>query len=124
MIAMNNEQFESGEFAIQVMARGSFVDTACGKNNFVIEATTIRLNHIALNEWNGSQNHNCRECYEDGPDGDLEWEAHKKERTERFDSWTRKIKNDLGISPDDKGITITQAQAEVFSVVHIWKVTK
>ena len=77
MIIMDNTQFEGNEFALQIIAKGGFIDTGQPDKAYAVEATIIRLNHIALNEWLSSEMFNSRNCYIDGPEGDAEWEAHK-----------------------------------------------
>ena len=66
MLAKNDAQFEEQqkgldvEPTIQIIAKGSVVDAQQGWNHernqavdesFLVETTTIRLNHVALNEW-------------------------------------------------------------------------
>lgn len=59
------KRFEDNEFAFQLMAKGSFVDSGTGNGySYLVEAFTLRLNHIALNAWFSSHTYNCRECYE------------------------------------------------------------
>jgi len=125
MITMNNERFESKEFAIQIISKGAFVDNGTWvDSSYLVEATTIRLNHIALNDWILSECHNCRECYEDGEKGDTQWKAHKTEYEERRKAWKARIIEALKIEidPDRESVCITQAQSEVFTVVHIRKI--
>ncbi len=115
---MKNAKFESNEFVIQLMAKGGFVDNGTGgDDSYLIEAYTIRLNHIALNAWILSEMMNVRECY----DTDEEWEAHKAEYKARREAVNKQIINILGIDPDTGSISITQSQSEVFTVVHIRK---
>lgn len=116
---MTNTKFEGNEFALQVIAKGSFIDNGVGVGTFQVEATTIRLNHIALNAWLLSEMSNTRDCYEDGPEGDAQWEAHKKEWAERRRVWEAKMVEALGIDPKTGSVSITQAQTEVFTVVFI-----
>ncbi len=122
---MDSEVFEGNEFVIQLLAKGSFIDNGTGDgHSYLIEAYTLRLNHVALNAWIMSGTLNCRECYEDGPAGDAEWEAHKAKYAERRKVLKVQITEALGIGEDDGSFSITQAQAEIFTVVHITKVAK
>ena len=107
--------FKSDNFAIEIMAKGSFID-AVASSTFMVEAYTIRLNHIALNEWILSEMMNTRDCY----DTEEEWEEHKAEYKTRRADWIKKIRDALGIDPEATGVSITQAQSEIFTVVHIW----
>lgn len=120
MITMNSEKFEGSEFAIQVIAKGAFVDSGSGGGKvYLIEATTVRMNHVALNAWILSQTYNCRECYETNE----EWEAHKTEYEERRKAVITKIVDALGIDPEKGSVCITQSLSEVFAVVHIQDIT-
>ena len=122
MITMKAEKFESNEFAIQVIAKGAFVDSGSGGGKvYLIETTTVRMNHIALNAWLLSHSLNCRECY----NTDAEWEAHKAEYEERRKAVIAKIKDALGIEidADKESVCITQSLSEVFSIVHIKDIT-
>lgn len=110
---------ESDEFAIQLMAKGSFVDNGTGNGrSCLVEAFTLQLNHVAMNAWILSKTMNCRECY----DADEEWEEHKAKYKAKREAWNKKIIDALGIDPAAGSICITQAQSEVFAVVHIREV--
>ena len=123
MIAMDNKIFEGDDFAIQVIARGAYIDEGSGADKiFAIESTVIRLNHVALNTWIMSRMGNCRDCYVDGEEGDREWEAHKAKMEEESEAFKAQIIYDLGIDTTDSSVCITQALSEVFTVVHIRKI--
>ena len=107
---------KQNKFAIQLIAKGSFVDSGVGNGcSYLVEAFTIRLNHIALNAWILSEMMNSRDCYST----DKEWEAHKVEYKTKRKAVHDQILKILDINPDTEGISITQAQSEVFTVVHI-----
>ncbi len=111
--------FEGNEFEIRVIAKGAFVDNGTGNGkSYLVEATTIRLNHIALNAWILSECFNTRDCYEDGEEGDAQWKAHKAEYEERRKAWKAEILETLEIDSEE-GVSIAQSQSEVFTVVHI-----
>jgi DNA topoisomerase VI subunit A len=117
-----NVNFEGNEFAIQVIGKGSYVDNGTGNGkSYRIEATTIRLNHIALNAWILSSMLNCRDCYETNE----EWEAYKAETTAEREAVRAQIIDALGIKidADKESICITQSQSEVFTVVRISDIT-
>ena len=104
------------EFAIQLMAKGSFLDSdSVNGHLYLVEAFTIRLNHIALNAWIMSEMMNSRDCYSTAK----EWEAHKAEYKAKRKSVHEQILSALGIEPNAVGISIKQIQSEVFAVVHI-----
>jgi len=116
---MTRKSFEGNDFAIQVISKGSFIDNAGGGRSFLVEATIIRLNHVALNAWIMSNTMNCRECY----DTNEEWEAYEAEIAERRKAWTAQIVEALGIDSTKGSVSITQSQSEVFTVVHIRKIS-
>jgi len=117
---MTNKSFEGNDFVIQVITKGSFVDNAGGGKSFLVEATTIRLNHVALNAWIMSNTMNCRECY----DTKEEWETYEAEIAERRKAWTAQIVEALEINSSKGSVSITQSQSEVFTVVHISECAK
>jgi hypothetical protein len=117
---------KNNEFDFDVIARGSFLDHDTGSLDssgrqkvYSIEAITIRLNHIALNDWLLSEILNVRECYVAGPEGDRKWEEHKAEYKARRDAWKKAVVNKLGLDTDAGSVCITQALSEVFTVVYI-----
>lgn len=115
--------FEGKNFALQVIAKGSFIDNGVGYGcSFQVDVTTIRLNHVGLNEWLMSEMSNTRECYEDGPEGDAQWEAHKVEYAERRKTWEAQVIKSLDIDSSVGSVSITQAQTEIFTVVHILEI--
>ena len=115
--------FDSNEFAIQVMAKGAFTDNATGDGkSYQVEATTIRLNHIALNAWHDTYTLNCRDCYQDGAAGDIEWNERQAECSRNLEAFHTKIKRALGID-EEKAVSITQNVSEVFTVVYIYENT-
>lgn len=83
-----------------------------------METSTIRLNHIALNEWGDAQVHNCRECY----DTDQEWQDYLAMKKARLNIFKKKIAAAVGYDPDAIGVSVIQVVSEVFSVAHIHEV--
>ena len=103
-------------FEIQLLAKGSFIDSATGNNRvYLVEALTIRLNYVALHDWILSETMNCRECY----DTNEERESCKAEYETRRETWKARVVSALGIDPEAKGVNIAQVVSEVFAVVHI-----
>jgi hypothetical protein len=107
-------------FDFDVMARGSFIDNATGEDLFRIEAITLRLNSIALNEYNDSLGHNAPECY----DTHEEWMHYRARKDGELAAWKKKVLDMLGLyeEQDKAGAAITQAQTEVFTVVLIERI--
>lgn len=124
---LGNESFkqfagrgQSDDKWIQVISRGKFIDDSVGNGSlYQVEVFTIRLNHVLLNDWIMSECWNTRDCYEDGPEGDAQWLAHKAERAERRRLWKEKIVRALEIDPKAGSVCITQSLSEIFAVVHI-----
>lgn len=117
----NKDKFEGNEFEIQLMSKGSFVDNGYGHvPAFLIEAFTIRLNHIALNDWVMSEMMNVRECYGTNE----EWEEHKTEIKEKHETWNRRIIEALDIDLKAGSASITQSKSEIFTVVYIRKIAQ
>lgn len=113
-------------FALQIIARGSYLDTPFGdETTYSVEVITIRLNHVALQKWILSECFNTRNCYEDGEAGDAQWKAHKAKQTKLREQWKARVLVALGIdlNPESEGISITQSQSEVFTVVRISRLT-
>jgi hypothetical protein len=116
---MMKQEFEGNEFVIQIISKGSFVDNGTGNgSSFLVEATTVRMNHIALNAWILSETMNCRECY----DTDEEWKAHKVKYEKRREAVKAQILEALEIDSNKGSVSITQSLSEVFTVVHIRKI--
>lgn len=120
--AKESAAIKKDDFALQIIARGSYLDAEAGGGaTYMVEAITIRLNHVALQAWLLSETMNSRDCYEDGKIGDAQWKSHQEEYNRRREAVTDQILDALGINidPGNEGVSITQAQSEVFTVVHI-----
>lgn len=110
------KKFDGNDFAVQLLAKGSFVDNGTGNDkSYLVEVFTLRLNHIALNAWILSETMNCRECY----DTDEEWENHKAEYKAKREICNKQIIDAVEIDQRAGSVNITQSQSEVFTVVHI-----
>jgi hypothetical protein len=103
-------------FDFDVLARGNFIDNATGGDSFRIEVITLRLNHIAFGEYLTSEYDNSPEHY----NTQAEYEQHKVKKEHDRISWKKRIVDMLGLYEvvDYTGVTITEAQTEVFTVVH------
>jgi hypothetical protein len=110
--------FADNFFALQKIAKGEYIDDGAGDGrSYMVKVIAIRMNHVALNEWILSENLNCRACYET----DAEWEAHKTEYSKKRETVKTKIIDLLRLDPNKGSFSITQALAEVFTVVYITK---
>lgn len=114
-----NEIFRKNEFAVQVIARGAFLDNDPGYGGKVyqVETATIRLNHIALNEWLCNQANRCREDF----DTDKEWAAYMDRQRNITNELNRKIAAAAGFPPipDNADVNVQQVISEVFAVAYI-----
>ena len=128
MLAKNDAQFTEleknpdAEFAFQIIAKGSVVDTLTAPRNgqimdvsYLIETFTIRLNHTALRAWVDSEPRN----YDPDWDGVSHEEAERlnKERAERREAFERRIQEDIGFDGAQRGFTVKQIVSEFFAVV-------
>ena len=110
------ENFEECKFAIQLIAKGSYVDRE-DDQTYIIETYTIRLSAVAYQEWMFTETMNTREVY----GSEKEWQEHIEKYLMRSKIWRAKICDALGGLPNG-GVSITQSQSEVFTVVHIYEV--
>ena len=128
MLAKNDAQFTEleknpdAEFAFQIIAKGSVVDTLTAPRNgqimdvsYLIETFSIRLNHTALRAWVDSEPRN----YDPDWDGVSHEEAERlnKERAERREAFERRIQEDIGFDGARNGFTVKQIVSEFFAVV-------
>ena len=140
MLAKNDAQFLEqrmgfdAEFAFQIIAKGSVVDTqpelgefqADGESypplnvSYLVETFTIRLNPVALNEWFDSEPRN----YDPDWDGVTQEEGERlnKERAERREAFERRIQEDIGFDGAQRGFTVKQIVSEFFAVVTMRKI--
>lgn len=102
------------EFAVEIIAKGSFIDDRCEDKNFLVETAVIRLNGVALNEWIFSKALNDRSCYNN--DKLMKYELKQEEKLKIFN---HKIINALGITANFDNVTIRHSVSEFFTVVCI-----
>ena len=111
-----NSIFQKDEFAVQIISTGSFLDDDPGYRGkvYMVETATVRLNHIALNEWADTNISNCRECYETHQEW-MDYLAMKEARKKVFEE---KVAAAVGFHAA-KGISVAQVVSEVFTVAYI-----
>ena len=116
-----SDQFTcSPEFGVQIIAKGAYEDAPYGNGDiYTVEVTTLRLNPVALNEWQSANAYGSSDSFET----DAEWRLHDDEKRAQQEAFNQKIVCLLSLNEKVSKATITQAQAEVFAVVQIWKVT-
>lgn len=111
-----NDIFTNPEFTIETIATGDFYDSpgGLGSKTFRVETKTVRLNHVALDEWYDSQRTKLFEEFDD--DGERKrYRAEKDAAKERFVTKVRKM---LGFG-DEGSFALTQVVSEIFTAVYI-----
>lgn len=116
-----NDIFNKKEFAVEIIATGSFIDVPGGLSDSIyhVETKTIRLNHIALGEWGVCEIVEEPEDFEEIG----EWKRYYDEKKELRENFENKIRHALGY--DGLGrFTVTQVLNEIFTVVATKRITK
>ena len=111
-----NSIFQKDEFAVQIISTCSFLDDDPRYRGkvYMVEIATVRLNHIAMNEWADTNISNCRECYETHQEW-MDYLAMKEARKKAFEE---KVAAAAGFHAE-KGISVAQVVSEVFTVAYI-----
>ena len=126
MITNKANEFESNIFAMQIIARGGFVDNGVGAGKkYYVDTINLRANHVMQNNYLDSTSLNNRVCYETHE----EWIAHQREydmKRDMRDIWEEKVKSDLQtVIPNiyDGSCLIKWVTAEFFTVMHVYEIT-
>lgn len=116
-----NEIFNQNEFAIEIIAEGSFVDVPGGMSDSVyqVETKTIRLNHIALSEWDKGEVVEEPEDFETR----IEWRTYLDEKMELRANFENKLRHAMGYDDWD-GFVVKQVLSEIFTIVATERITK
>ena len=117
---MGNE-FDGKEFAVQVIAKGAFVDQPSeGGKTYLVETATVRVNHVALREWYKGISFVDREWF----GTEEEWEHCKAERRALLQEFREKLGAAVGFAPGQgkENINVAQVVSEVFAVCWIHEV--
>ena len=115
------ETMQEEVFALEVIAKGAFVDKETGSGKtFLVETTIVRFNGAAMQVWQDSVMLNSRDCYETNE----EWEAHQADYAQRRKEVQSQIIAALGLRETLGSICITRSLSEVFTVVQIYDITK
>ena len=110
-----NEIFRTNDFAVEVIASGGFDDEVEPGKIYRVDTKTLRLNHIAMNEYIMAQVMNDRTTYET----DKEWRDYLADKEKKRENFIRKVASAAGF-PDD-GVSVAQVVSEIFTVAHIYK---
>lgn len=116
-----NDIFSMKEFAIEIIAEGNFVDVPGGMSDSVyqVETKTIRLNHVALSEWDKSEIVEELEDFETR----IEWHTYLDEKMELRANFENKLRHALGYN-DWGSFVVKQVLGEIFTVVATKDITK
>lgn len=117
-----NETFKSSkDFAIEIIAEGSFVDVPDGLSSAIYRTETkmIRLNRVAMREWRESEIVEELEDFETR----VEWHTYLDEKTELRANFENKICHALGYDDWDS-FTIEHVLSEIFAIVAVKEKSK
>ena len=118
---MNSTFKTTKDFAIDIVAEGSFVDVSDGLSSVIYqnETKTIRLNRVAMHEW--------RECVivEEPEDFEtrVEYYTYVDEKMELRANFENKLRHAMGYDDWDSFI-VKQVLSEIFTVVAVKEITK
>lgn len=121
-----NENFKtSKDFAIKIIAEGSFNDAPddIAPHTYHIETKTFRLNRVAMSEWDRGM------ITAEEPKGSeefekiVEWYTYCDEKNELRANFENKIRHALGYDDWDR-FTVTRVLNEIFTVVAMERITK
>ena len=115
---MANKIFRTDEFAIEVISTGATIDEIQdykGTARYLIRTAVIRLNHVALNDWNFSDTRRDLMWYFGGDK--KAYEVYCAEQEKKREEVERKIADLLDFPPDST--VITKNMSEIFTVVKI-----
>ena len=120
MNAFDSRDFDHPEFLVQVISRGSFVDTPGGRppQRYLIHTWTLRLNWYALNSYYDGMSRNPPECYET----EAEYQEYKAEKDAKQAAWERQLLEAIGLGSVEKGYSIGQIVSEIFGVTYMEKI--
>ena len=119
---MGNKFFEGKEFAVQVIAKGAFVDQPSeGSKPYLVETATVRLNHVALGEWQQAFVIGCNDCK-----NREQWERYKKAKLGLRKAFKEKLARAVGFDPDmeKEEFNVEQVVSEVFAVCWLHEVRR
>lgn len=111
-----NEIFRTADFAVEVIATGGFDDEVEPGKTYRIETKTLRLNHIALNEYIMAQVISDRISF----DTDQEWREYLEYKAKEREKFILSVASAVGF-PDD-GVSVAQVVSEIFTVAHIYRI--
>ena len=118
---MNSAFKTTKDFAIDIVAEGSFVDVPDGLSSAIYqnETKTIRLNRVAMREWRESELIKSAEDFETC----IEWHTYLDEKSELRANFENKLCRAMGYDDWDS-FTVEQVLSNIFTVVAVKEITK
>ena len=125
MLVYNNADFEAqrqdfdAKPTIQIVAKGAILDTEMNEH-FLVEATTIRVNHVILNEWLNTNPMLCDPPEDFGLSRE-EYNQRLAERQKRRKKLEDQVAADLRIDRAQGSFAMERIVAEFFTIVTMRK---
>lgn len=113
--------FNSNNFAVQVIASGSFADQPVyADKTYLVETVTIRLNPVALNAWLDTVAYDDRDCFENTE----EWSDYIGRKADSRIEFKKHLAQIVGFACKDAGreVSVKQIVSEVFAVAWIHEI--
>lgn len=110
-------KFEGNEFAVEVLSRGSFIDTSFPEKVYRVETMTLRLNWVAMNEYNIYPVMD-REDF----DTDEEWNEYEVKRMDAQQEWRENLLRAIGLDGCDC-VYVRQVITEIFALCRMTELT-
>lgn len=113
--------FNSNNFAVQVIASGSFADQPVyADKTYLVETATVRLNPVALNAWILSHACEDKECFEN----EEEWNEHVSRKSADRKNFIESLTKEIGFKCTNAvdELNVKQIVSEVFAVAWIHEI--
>lgn len=113
--------FNSNNFAVQVIAAGSFADKpSYSDKTYLVETVTVRLNPIALNAYILSRACEDKECFE----SEEAWNDHVSKKLADRKNFTELLAKEIGFECSNAfdELNVKQIVSEVFAVAWIHEI--
>ncbi|MGN1367940.1 MAG: hypothetical protein ACI4WX_03655 [Aristaeellaceae bacterium] len=117
------KQFEGNEFAVEVLSRGSFVDATYPDKVYQVEAMTLRVNWVAMNDFNVFSVIMDREDFST----DAEYGEYNTKLAQARLEWRENLIHAIGLDESQGTIYVMKVISEIFAVCQmtelksVWK---
>ena len=112
-------KFEGNEFAVEVLSRGSFIDTSFPEKVYRVETMTLRLNWVAMNDFLVFSDTMDREDFA----ADAEYSEYLTQQAEARLKWRKNLVQAIGLDESRGTIYITKVISEIFAVCQMTELT-